>query len=166
MGETRRGFLAGLGASPFSLLSIRAEAQTPTQLKLFTYFVLSGAKSGRLFEDKVTENAAGTIRVSVDTVVLTPPFHMISKASALANYYASEFASIEPVLGLSALPMLTATIDEAETLARIARPYYSSALAGHGQILLATEPWQRLRCGAPFPFGQILTSRAFHLEIQ
>ena len=49
VGETRRGFLVGLGASSFSLLSIRGEAQTPTQLKLFTYFVLSGAKSGQTF---------------------------------------------------------------------------------------------------------------------
>jgi len=143
VGETRRRLLAFLGASPLSLASIRGEAQPPTQLKLSTYFVLSGAKSaGRLFAAKVAANSAGTIRVSIDTVVLTLPFQMISKASALANYYASEFASIEPVLGLSALPMLTATLDEADTLARIARPYYSSALAGHGQILLATEPWQ------------------------
>jgi hypothetical protein len=67
---------------------------------------------------------------------------LISKDSAFAYYYVSDFAVVEPVLGISALPMLTATFDEAETLLRIARPYYSSALARHGQILLATEPWQ------------------------
>jgi hypothetical protein len=151
VGETRRGFLAFLGASPLSLASIRGEAQPPTQLKLSTYFLLSGARAGRLFAGKVSENSAGTIRVSVETVVLTLPFQMISRASALANYYASEFASIEPVLWLSALPMLTATFDEAETLARIARPYYSSALAGHGQILLATEPGQPAALWSTFP---------------
>jgi uncharacterized protein YidB (DUF937 family) len=69
--ETRRGFLAFFSASPLSLASIRGEAQLPTQLELFTYFVLSGGRSGRLFADKVAENSAGTIRVSVDTVVLT-----------------------------------------------------------------------------------------------
>jgi TRAP-type C4-dicarboxylate transport system substrate-binding protein len=67
---------------------------------------------------------------------------MISQVSALAHYCAPEFADIEPVLGLSALPMLTATLDEAEMLLGIARPYYSSALARHGQILLATQPWR------------------------
>ncbi len=143
VGETRRRFLAFLGASPLSLASIRGEAQSPTQLKLSSYSLhFSLAKAGRFFADKVAENSAGTIRVSFEGLVLTLPFQKISKASALASYYVSEFASIEPVLGLSALPMVAATFDEAETLARIARPYYSAALARHGQILLATEPWQ------------------------
>ncbi|HTE38889.1 MAG TPA: hypothetical protein VK630_20310, partial [Reyranella sp.] len=30
----------------------------------------------------------------------------------------------------------------AETLLRVARPYYAAALARHGQILLAVEPWR------------------------
>jgi TRAP-type C4-dicarboxylate transport system substrate-binding protein len=79
------------------------------------------------------------------------PFQMMSSASAFACYHVSEFANIEPVFGLSALPMLTATFDEAETLLRIARPYYSSALARHGQILLATEPWQPAALWSTFP---------------
>jgi hypothetical protein len=136
VGETRRRFLAFLSASPFSLVSVRSEAQL-RQLTLSSYFLgpTLVVEGGRLFADKVTENSAGTIQVSVETVALTVPFQMISKASALASYYVSEFANIEPVLGLSALPMLTATFDEAEILVRIARPYYSSALARHGQIL-------------------------------
>ena len=152
VGETRRRFLAFLGASPVSLVSVRSEAQ-PRQLELSSYFLgptLVG-EGIQLFADKVTESSAGTIRVSVETVAPTMPFQMISKASALAHYYVSEFANIEPVLGLSALPMLTATFDEAETLLRIARPYYSSALARHGQILLATEPWQPAALWSTFP---------------
>jgi len=143
VGETRRKFLALLSASPLSLVSVRSEAQS-RQLVLSSYFLgpTLPLEAGRLFAEKVTENSAGTIQVSVETVAPTMPLQMISKASALAHYYVSEFAQFEPVFGLSALPMLTATFDEAETLLRIARPYYSSTLARHGQILLATEPWQ------------------------
>ena len=150
--ETRRRFLAFLGASPLSLASARGEAQSPTQLKLSSYSLhFSVGKAGRFFTAKVTENSAGTIRVSFEGLVLTLPLQKISKASALASYYVSEFASIEPVLGLSALPMVTTTFDEAETLARIARPYYSAALARHGQILLATEPWLPPALWSAFP---------------
>jgi hypothetical protein len=38
--------------------------------------------------------------------------------------------------------MLAATFDEAEALLRIARPAYAAALARHGQVLLAVEPWR------------------------
>jgi hypothetical protein len=165
VGETRRRFLAFLGASPLSLASNRGEAQSLTQLKLSFYSLIpSVSKADRFFTDKVTENSAGTIRVSSEWLVLTLPFQKISKASALASYYVSEFASIEPVLGLSTLPMVAATFDEAETLARIARPYYTAALARHGQILLATGPRCRPRYGAPFPFAQAPTSTAFYSQ--
>lgn len=150
--ETRRRFLALLGATPVSFVSVRSEAQ-PGQLELASYFLgptLVG-KGIQLFTDKATESSAGTIRISVETVRSTVPYQMISKASALAHYYVSEFANIEPVFALSALPMLAATFDEAETLLRIARPYYSSALARHGQILLATEPWQPGALWSTFP---------------
>ena len=150
--ETRRRFLALLGASPVSLVGVRSEAQ-PRQLVLYSYFVgptLVG-EGVQPFADKATENSAGTIQISLEMVAPTMPFQMISKASAFAHYYVSEFANIEPAFGLSALPMLTATFDEAETLLRIARPYYSSALARHGQILLATEPWQPGALWSTFP---------------
>jgi TRAP-type C4-dicarboxylate transport system substrate-binding protein len=46
------------------------------------------------------------------------------------------------VLGLSAVPMLAASVDEAEALLRVARPAYAAALARHGQVLLSVEPWR------------------------
>ena len=156
MGETRRRFLVFLSALPVSLFSVRSEAQ-PKQLELSSYFLgptLSG-KGVQLFADKVNDGSAGTIQVSLETVAPTMPLQMMSKASAFAHYYASEFANIEPVFGLSALPMLTATFDEAETLLRIARPYYNSALARHGQILLATEPWRPAALWSTFPIRSI-----------
>ena len=105
LGETRRKFLALLSASPL-LISVRSEAQT-AQLKLTSYSVgpTLVIEGGQLFADKVTENSAGTMRVSVETEAPTVPLQAISRASALAYYYISDFANTEPVLGLSALPM-------------------------------------------------------------
>lgn len=148
----RRGFVAGLTACPISLASLPSQAQ-PRQLELASYFLgptLVG-KGIKLFAEKATEDSAGTIQISVELVAPTMPFQMISKASALAHYYPADSASIEPVLGLATLPMLVANFDEAETLLRIARPYYVSVLARYGQILLATEPWRPVALWSSFP---------------
>ena len=140
---TRRRILTLLGATAATLFSVRGEAQT-RQLDLSSYFLgptLVG-NGGQLLADKATTDSAGTIQIALEMAAPTMPFQMMSKASALAHYYAAEFASVELLFGLSALPMLAATFDEAETLLRLARPHYISALARHGQILLATEPWR------------------------
>jgi TRAP-type C4-dicarboxylate transport system substrate-binding protein len=172
--ETRRRLLVFISALPVSFCSVSSKAQ-PKQLKLSSYFhgETSSVNGAQLFADKATEDSTGTIRVSLEAVPPWVPFQMISKASALAHYCAPDFANIEPVFGLSALPMLTATFDEAETLLRIARPYYSSALARHGQILLATQPWRpaalwstfRIRSvadlqGVPFPLSSYVGEKA------
>jgi TRAP-type C4-dicarboxylate transport system substrate-binding protein len=156
MAETRRRLLVFLSAFPLSFCSVSSKAQ-PKQLELSSYFhgeTLS-VNGAQLFADKVTEDSAGTIRVSLKAVPPWMPFQMMSKASALAHYCAPDFADIEPIFGLSALPMLTATFDEAETLLRIARPYYSSALARHGQLLLATQPWRPVALWSTFRIRSI-----------
>src|ERR1700730_6767512 len=149
--ETRRRLLVFLSAFPVSFCSVSSRAQ-PKQLELSSYFhgeTLS-VNGAQLFADKATEDSAGTIRGSLEAVPPWMPFQMMSRASALAHYCAPEFADIEPVFGLSALPMLSATFDEAETLLGIARPYYSSALARYGQILLATQPWRPVALWSTF----------------
>ncbi len=140
---TRRAILAFLGALPMPLLSVRSEAQT-RQLELASYLLGPTLVGPRLqsFIDKVAGGSAGTLQVSVETLAPVMPFRMMSEASAFAHYYAALFADVEPVFRLAALPMLAASFDEAETLLRIARPHYVAALARHGQVLLATEPWQ------------------------
>ncbi|HEY4167946.1 MAG TPA: hypothetical protein VGM96_14275 [Reyranella sp.] len=88
----------------------------------------------------------------------TVPFAAIGRASGMASYYAPMFAADEPVLGLSAVPMLAASFAGAEALLRVARPAYAAALARHGQVLLSVEPWRpaalwstfRLRSAADF----------------
>jgi len=138
-------------------------------LELLNYSL--NATPALVFAKKVAESSAGTLQVSVETT-MSMPHRRMSKASALAQFCGLDLENVEPVLGLSTLPMLTATFDEAETLLRIARPYYGSALARQDQILLATEPsrptalWSNIRIrrtsdfkGVPFAYSTALAAR-------
>jgi TRAP-type C4-dicarboxylate transport system substrate-binding protein len=137
-------------ALPAALLAGRAQAQSiplaaplATSLELASYAsqTLSGTAAA-LFTDKAAALFPGAFRIKVAEQPPTIPFAAIGKASALASYHAPMFAADEPVLGLSAVPMLAAGFDEAEALLRVARPAYAAALARHGQVLLAVEPWR------------------------
>lgn len=172
--ETRRRLLALFSALPVSFCGGSVKAQ-PKQLKLASYFhgETSSVQGAQLFADKVTGNSAETIGISLQAVPPWVPFHMLSKVSAFAHYCAPEFANVEPIFGLSALPVLATTFDEAETLLRIARPYYSATLARYGQVLIATQPWRpaalwstfRIRSvadlqGSPFPISSQVGEQA------
>jgi hypothetical protein len=140
-------------AFPAALLAGPALAQ-PKRLELIGYSSqsLSGTAAQR-FVDKAAALLPGTLQVAFEERPSTVPFTAIGKASALASYYAPAFSRDEPVLGLSAVPMLAATFDEAETLLSIARPYYAAALARHGQVLLAVEPWRPAALWSTFRLG-------------
>ncbi len=135
----RRVFFAAL---PAAAVAGRARAQSRRlELACYSSQTLAGT-AAQLFADKAAAFLPDTFQVEVAEQPPTKPFGAIARASALASYYAPAFAADEPILGLSAVPMLAATIAEAEALLRIARPHYVAALARHGQVLLATEPWR------------------------
>ena len=141
-GLYRRSVLS-LGASAGLFPAIGSAAQ-PVKLTLSSY-IHEGNVSGEgaeLFAGEVTDGSAGTLRVLLEAVPAVAPFHAISRRSALAHYCAADFADEEPLLGLSAVPMLTTSFAETQTLLRIARPYYRAALARHDQVLLAVHPWR------------------------
>ncbi|MYZ46226.1 TRAP transporter substrate-binding protein [Propylenella binzhouense] len=48
---------------------------------------------------------------------------------------------INPIFELQSLPFLQSTLDEAETLDRLLRPFYDNAMAKNGQFVLFTMPW-------------------------
>jgi len=129
-------------AFPAALLAGRAQAD-PKRLDLAAYSsqTLVGT-AAQLFADKASALSARRFQIEVSELPPMMPFAAMARASALASFHAPMFSRDEPVLGLSAVPMLAATFDEAETLLRVARPYYAAALARHGQILLAVEPWR------------------------
>jgi hypothetical protein len=137
-------------ALPAAFLAGRAKAQSlpgalppalPLELVSYSSQTLSGTAAS-LFADKAAALLPDTFRIKVTEQPPTVPFAAIGKSSAFASYYAPGFAPDEPVLGLSAVPMLAASFDEAEALLRAARPFYAAALARRGQVLLAVEPWR------------------------
>jgi hypothetical protein len=157
-------------AFPAALLAGRAQA-SPKRLDLAAYSsqtVVSTA--AQLFADKASALSARCFEVEVSELPPMMPFAAMARASALASFHAPMFSRDEPVLGLSAVPMLAATVDEAETLLRIARPYYAAALARHGQILLAVEPWRpaalwstfRLRSGGDLRGARFALDETFY----
>lgn len=131
---------------PAALLAGRARAQsvppaTPLELVSYSSQTLSATAAQR-FADTAAALFPGAFEIKVADRPPVLPFTAIGKASALASYYAPAFSDEEPVLGLSAVPMLAASFDEAEALLRAARPAYTAALARHGQVLLGVEPWR------------------------
>jgi len=131
---------------PAAFLAGRAKAQSsppaiPLDLVSYSSQTLSGTAAQR-FADNAAALFPGAFQIKVIEQPPVLPLTAIGKASALASYYAPAFADEERVLGLSAVPMLAAGFDEAEALLRAARPAYAAALARHGQVLLAVEPWR------------------------
>ena len=154
--KRRRELLAFLGAFPIGLLSVRSNAQ-PRQLNLLCYYSAETfqGKGAQLLADKITQAAAGAIQVSVEIPPILMPLEVIVRGAALAVYCAPCVAKSEPLFNLSTLPMLASTFDEAATLHRIAGPYYSAALARHGQMLLATQPWLPGALWSTFPIRSV-----------
>ncbi len=138
-------------ALPAVLLADRSLAQS-RRLELTCYSSQTlTATAAQLFAAKVAALLPDGFQIDISEQPPTMPFAAIGKASALASYYAPAFAMDEPVLGLSAVPMLAATFDEAEGLLRSARPSYARTLARHGQVLLAVEPWRPAALWSTFP---------------
>jgi TRAP-type transport system periplasmic protein len=137
---------------PASMVARRAAAE-PAKLDLFCYYphTTFPERAAQAFADEAGRQSAGSVLVSVETGLATVPFPKISKATALAIYYAPDHAKFELLFRLSALPMMAQTFDEAETLLRIARPYYAAAVARHGQVLLGTQPWRPAALWSTFP---------------
>jgi len=154
--EKRRGFLAFLGSLPVALLGVGSNAQ-PKQLDLTCFYPLEAfqAKGAQLFADKIAQGSAGAIQVSVKSEILMPPEATIGR-TALLVYCAPCVGKSEPLFSLSTLPMLASTFDEAATLHRIARPYYSAALARRNQMLLATQPWIPGALWSTFPIRSVV----------
>jgi TRAP-type C4-dicarboxylate transport system substrate-binding protein len=60
---------------------------------------------------------------------------------AAGDAFAGALGAVNPLFGLSSLPFLATSIEDAKRLAEIARPTYAKAFAGYGQRILYTTPW-------------------------
>lgn len=60
---------------------------------------------------------------------------------AAGDAFAGALGSVNPLFGLSSLPFLATSIDDAKRLTDLARPAYEKVLATYGQRILYTTPW-------------------------
>lgn len=60
---------------------------------------------------------------------------------AAGDAFAGALGAVHPLFGLSSLPFLAISIEDAKRLAEIAKPAYAKVFAGYGQRILYTTPW-------------------------
>lgn len=60
---------------------------------------------------------------------------------AAGDAFAGALGSVHPLFGLSSLPFLATSIDDAKRLTDLAKPTYAKVFAGYGQRILYTTPW-------------------------
>jgi TRAP-type C4-dicarboxylate transport system substrate-binding protein len=60
---------------------------------------------------------------------------------AAGDAFAGALGAVHPLFGLSSLPFLATSIEDARRLTDLARPAYAKVFAGYGQRILYTTPW-------------------------
>ena len=99
------------------------------------------------FARLVNERAGGrlTVKPSFDAKRGIKSAQMIAAVQkgevAAGDAFAGALGAVDPLFGLSSLPFLATSIDDARRLTDLARPAYEKKLAGFGQKLLYTTPW-------------------------
>ena len=99
------------------------------------------------FARLVNERAGGrlTVKPSFDAKRGIKSAQMMAAVQkgevAAGDAFAGALGAVDPLFGLSSLPFLATSIDDARRLTDLARPAYEKKLAGFGQKLLYTTPW-------------------------
>lgn len=99
------------------------------------------------FAKLVNERSGGrlTIQPSFDAAKGIKSAGMIAAVQegkvAAGDAFAGALGSVHPLFGLSSLPFLATSIEDAKRLTDLARPAYEKVLAGYGQRILYTTPW-------------------------
>ncbi len=96
------------------------------------------------FARTVTEAAAGALAVTAQPNgprSADLPDAVAGGQLQAACAFTGALAAATPLFGLSALPFLTGSADDAAKLLHAARPAYAEALAGRGLTLLYATPW-------------------------
>ena len=100
-----------------------------------------------MFARLVTERSGGrlTIRPNFEAAMGLKSAEMIAAVREgrvqVADAFAGALGGVDPPFGLSSLPFLATSIDDARRLTDLARPVYQAALGSRGQRLLYTTPW-------------------------
>jgi TRAP-type transport system periplasmic protein len=139
-----RGLLIALMA-----LLAHVPAQAQTRWEIATEYP-ANAMPGEgiaLFAKLVTERSGGrlTITPSFDAAKGIKSADMVAAVQArriqAGDAFGGALGPVHPLLSLSSLPFLVATLDDAARLAEISRPAYARVFGSLGQRLLYTTPW-------------------------
>jgi TRAP-type C4-dicarboxylate transport system substrate-binding protein len=151
-----RQFLKVAGAAALGLLFLASARAQPLSLDLKSSYQ-ANTPSGAAVEAFVTRANAlsnGTLRLSLSSADgYEDAFRSVERGGvALGTFEAPALYRIEPVLGLSSLPMIAGSFDEARALATVARPHYEAALARHAQKLLLLKAYRPVLIWSRSPF--------------
>lgn len=143
-----RAFVASLLFSAVSL-AVAAPAPAQTVWEMPTEYPATAipGEGVATFAALVKEKAGGrlTIKPSFDAARGIKSAAMIGAVQkgdvAAGDAFAGALAAVDPLFGLSSLPFLATSIDQARRLTDLARPAYDRKLATLGQRILYTTPW-------------------------
>lgn len=143
-----RAFVASLLFSAVSL-AVAAPAPAQTVWEMPTEYPATAipGEGVATFAALVNEKAGGrlTIKPSFDAARGIKSAAMIGAVQkgdvAAGDAFAGALAAVDPLFGLSSLPFLATSIDQARRLTDLARPAYDRKLATLGQKILYTTPW-------------------------
>ena len=122
----------------------RGYAQSRT-IELISYVTAPApsVQAMRVFADKVAERAAGALVIDIEHKSgLSSPVLALSQISPLSHFMSVQARDVNPIFMLSSLPMVATSLNEAQVLLDVARPYYDAALARFDLALLAADPWR------------------------
>lgn len=148
MGISRRALIA---AAYISALANAAPAFAQSVIKwdLSSEYAATSlpGRTNIYFADRIKTLSAGKLDVTVHfsgALGFKASDHYTAVedgALPMASTPFNRMNGIYPIFDLQSLPFLQSTIDEAEALDRVLRPFYNNAMAKNGQFVLFTMPW-------------------------
>lgn len=137
--------LLGFGAGLALAATASDSSAQPAGIELISYLTspAPSVEAVRWFANKAAELAAGAFVVDVEHKSgLSRPLQVLSQSSPLSHFLSIQVRDANPLFVLSSLPMVATSLDEAQMLLDIARPYYDVALARFDLVFLAADPWR------------------------
>lgn len=127
----------------------QAQAQAQTRWTMATEYPATAIAGEGMstFARLVEEKSRGqlTIQTSFNAELKIKSAEMLAavqKGTVTAgDAFSGQLGSIQPIFGLSSLPFIATSFDDAQKLATLARPAYLKVFTKHGQRLLYTVPW-------------------------
>ena len=152
------------------LLSVPAAAQTVWEMPTEYPASAMPGQGVSTFAEQVAQRSDGRL-------VIKPSFDAekgIKSAEMMAavqegrveagDAFGGTLQAVDPVFGLSSLPFVATSLDDARRLAVMARPIYEAAFAERGQRLLYLTPWPASGIWSKEPLASVEDLRALAIR--